>query len=235
MSLNALQSQTDGKARRPSLTQEQLAKHRVANKAWRDRNPPNAEQKAKNAAANKAWRDANKARTDAYREKRKAKKRDEVNSYRRQWRKDNPEITRAQAQRKRARIKADPERLAREIQYREEYRARNIVRLREAERKRKRTDRVRKATPRSQPLINGEEVRVKILNRNEIFAAASKAISSRIPTWRRDDIISDIVLAVLEGSLAHGEIALKAKEFVRAYNRKFDDHMQVLFNDSILH
>lgn len=82
--------------------------------------------------------------------------------------------------------------------------------------------------------VSGEEVRRAALRENEIFAAASKAVPTGIKAWRREDIISDIVLAVLEGSLEISQIAARAKEFIAGYNRKFNEYMHAEFDEAFM-
>lgn len=78
---------------------------------------------------------------------------------------------------------------------------------------------------------DGEEIRVKVLNQNEVFAAARNAVPRGLPSWKREDIISDIVLAVLEGRLSIDRIATSAKDFIKDHNRMFDHLSTVQFND----
>lgn len=76
-----------------------------------------------------------------------------------------------------------------------------------------------------------EESRVSALNADKLFALASKHVSSSLPPWKRDDIIADMVIAMLEGRLAAEDITKKAKEYVSDYNRRFNDFMAVEFDD----
>jgi hypothetical protein len=78
---------------------------------------------------------------------------------------------------------------------------------------------------------HGEEIRVKVLGQNEIFAAANKAVPRGLPAWKRDDIISDIVLAVLEGQIAVDDIRAKSKDFIKEHNRMFS-HLTVEYDDN---
>lgn len=85
-----------------------------------------------------------------------------------------------------------------------------------------------------QSAANPDEVRMAALERNEIFAAAARAVPRGMPSWKRDDIIGDIVLAVLEGTIAADEIATRAKEFIRAFNRQFSEYAHVEFNEAFM-
>ena len=92
-----------------------------------------------------------------------------------------------------------------------------------------------KANPKrrkaARPAVDSAEIRTKSLLRDDIFQAAAKAVPSRIEGWRREDIIQDIVLAVLEGDLAIEDIPGQAQSFVRRFNRQFDQHLNVEFKD----
>lgn len=54
-----------------------------------------------------------------------------------------------------------------------------------------------------------------------LYAAAFKAVPKTLPSYVRDDIISDIVVAVLEQRIAEDDIAKRAQEFVKGYWRQF--------------
>lgn len=59
------------------------------------------------------------------------------------------------------------------------------------------------------------------LSQNAIYAAASAAVHRGMPPDVRDDILSMIVLAVLEGEFPVEEIAAQAKKFISAHYRQF--------------
>lgn len=64
----------------------------------------------------------------------------------------------------------------------------------------------------------GEKLRAR-LSENEIYAAANRAVSKSLPGYVRDDVISDILVAVLSGELAVEDIAAQADTFRKAHNR----------------
>lgn len=62
----------------------------------------------------------------------------------------------------------------------------------------------------------------RLLSQNEIYAAASNAVPNRYAPHNRDDIISDIVLAVIENKLTINDIPKQAKSFIAAYWKQRD-------------
>lgn len=60
------------------------------------------------------------------------------------------------------------------------------------------------------------------LSQNAIYAKVSSVVSRGLPDYMRDDVIGEMLLAVLEGSLLMGRIDAECARFVRAYNRMFD-------------
>ena len=77
---------------------------------------------------------------------------------------------------------------------------------------------------RTQRLIRREMTRQRRLNRtgvttDPIYAAAEKAVPRTYPKEVRDDVISSIFLAVIEGEINARDIPTKAKQFVSAYWR----------------
>lgn len=67
----------------------------------------------------------------------------------------------------------------------------------------------------------GEELK-RILGQNALYVAASAAVPAHYPQHVRDDVIGEIVLAVLEGFIDENEIAARAKDFVSSYWRQRD-------------
>lgn len=65
-----------------------------------------------------------------------------------------------------------------------------------------------------------------------IYAAAFKAVPRTLPSYVRDDVISEIVLAVIEERIAAGDIAKRAQEFVKGYWREFG-HMRRVSLDQL--
>lgn len=162
-------------------------------------------------------------------EEQKAKQREAVKRWK-QRNKDNPEYI----EKRRAGWRA--------------YRERNLEKCREASNRYKREN-WSKVYPKHLAYIRqymaakyaarptdarSDEIRVSVLNQNEIYAAAANAVPKTISPWRREDIISDIVLAVLEGAIDVMEIAVKAKDFISEYNRNFSEFMHVEFDEAFM-
>ena len=59
------------------------------------------------------------------------------------------------------------------------------------------------------------------LSRNAIYRAVSAVVPASLPPITRDDIVCEMVLAVLEGQLAMNELKARAKDFVREHWRMF--------------
>ncbi|MEI5680524.1 MULTISPECIES: hypothetical protein [unclassified Mesorhizobium] len=66
-----------------------------------------------------------------------------------------------------------------------------------------------------------------------VYAHVSKVISRAFPRHMRDDLISSILLAVLEGKLLLDHVEKRAPEFVRSYNREYDTFAAVSLDDFI--
>lgn len=56
---------------------------------------------------------------------------------------------------------------------------------------------------------------------NAMFAAINKAVSRSLPDYIRDDVIQDMIVAVLEARLAVEDIGRRASEFVKDHFRRF--------------
>lgn len=76
------------------------------------------------------------------------------------------------------------------------------------------------ATPRA---AMGEALNAA-LGQNTLYAAALAAVPTSLPRHVRDDVISSIVLAVLEGEFTQADIAKNAKRFVSAHYRDSEFH-----------
>ena len=59
------------------------------------------------------------------------------------------------------------------------------------------------------------------LSQEQLYALVAAAVPKNLPPITRDDIICDMVLAVLDGQLAVGDLRARAKEFVREHWRMF--------------
>lgn len=134
------------------------------------------------------------ARQLAYNREWKRLNRDRVNATRKRWRDANPDKTRAWRQRWMA---AHPEAYQR---WRAVYNARRRV-----------------AHGGGSPAL-GERLEAS-LAAVPCYAAAKAAVPAGLPRDVRMDVVSTIVLAVLEGELAEVDIPAKAPLYVRAYWR----------------
>jgi len=83
-------------------------------------------------------------------------------------------------------------------------------------------NRVRRLPP--EPL--GTELR-KQLSSNDIYSAVNAAVSYGVPRHIRDDVISSMVLAVLEGELQIGDVKAKARSYMSAYHRAAETYRTV--------
>lgn len=187
----------------------------------RIKKPLTEEQRVKAREAHRNWmeqnpetlRESRRRANEKYREKRKewiARNRAAIREYDKAWYSSNRERIIAVKQAWREQNKA---RLA---EYWRQYR------LRKSPNSPKRKG----ASP------DPNEARLRALNTDALFAAASKAVPSTIKAWRREDIISEIVIAVLEGHIEVSQIQARAKEFIGSYNRRFSEYMNAEFNDA---
>lgn len=62
------------------------------------------------------------------------------------------------------------------------------------------------------------------LGKNTLYAAAVAAVPRSLPRDVRMDVVSAIVLAVLEGEISEAQIPANAQRFVTAHYRMFDQH-----------
>lgn len=59
-------------------------------------------------------------------------------------------------------------------------------------------------------------------NPDNVYKIVNKVVSAALPKHMRDDVIAEILLAVLEGKLLLDQIGQRVKDFVRDYNREYD-------------
>lgn len=71
--------------------------------------------------------------------------------------------------------------------------------------------------------LSSAELRKKSLRQNDFYAAAERAVPAGYPRWIRDDVISDIVLAVLEGEITIEQIATRARKYITRHYAEFAD------------
>lgn len=180
---------------------------RASNRASRARRTP--EQIEKSRASSKAWRD-----------------------------KRSPElIERARASRKAWLAKRTPEQAERDKQTQKRYFARRMEtaagrearnaclrkyyhRMKaDADWREKRNARRRIGTASTQRV---SENLARALGQNELHSAAARAAPKRLPRWVRDDVIADMVLAVLEGQARVDELTPQAEAFVSRHYREYE-------------
>ncbi|MEW9304528.1 hypothetical protein [Labrys neptuniae] len=66
---------------------------------------------------------------------------------------------------------------------------------------------------------------MEALHSNTLYAAVAAIVHRRLPAFVRDDVISSIVLDVLDGKLSREELDSKtARRYVSAYNREFETY-----------
>ncbi|UVK57598.1 hypothetical protein DBIPINDM_008210 (plasmid) [Mesorhizobium sp. AR02] len=59
-------------------------------------------------------------------------------------------------------------------------------------------------------------------NPEDVYRVVSRAVSSALPRFMRDDVINSMLLAVLEGKLLLEHVGARMKEYVTGYNREYD-------------
>lgn len=59
----------------------------------------------------------------------------------------------------------------------------------------------------------------RVLNSNELFRAVNQAVSANLPPHVRDDVIQNMILAILEGELTLSEVRSKSRQYLRDYDR----------------
>ena len=70
----------------------------------------------------------------------------------------------------------------------------------------------------------------KMLSHNAIYRAVKAVVPASLPPITRDDVIGDMVLAVLEGDLAMNDLKARAKTFVKEHWRMFGTLRDVSFD-----
>lgn len=152
----------------------------------------------------------------------RANNRDKVCEDARRWRANNPEKAIEISRRWRER---NPEQ---SLECTRRWRKNNSEKAREYARQyRKKRARIKAAL-----LPPGEILKTALLQ-NDLYAEASRQVPAGLPSFIRDDIISDIVIAVLDGEISAADIALKAKGIIKAYWRQFSDQRLVSLDDTV--
>jgi hypothetical protein len=158
--------------------------------------------------------------TDRARELERARRK----RWRDKTRNDAEQIERRRASKKKWRDanRRSPQFLAAKSAAARRYREKNRERLREYDRRYWLTVRKARRAAAAKVYPAFEEMRVRELMRIDIYAAARAALPKGLPDFVRDDVITEIVLAHLEGRLALADVPTRAPDFLRAYRRDFD-------------
>lgn len=146
------------------------------------------------------YRERNPEKVKEARKRWRENNRDRVRELNRQWAKANPENARAAYKRW---ARKNPDKLA-------GYFRRWARENPEANRERKRRYRARVQAIRQQIAASGERQRAALLA-NDVYAVAAGAVSRDLPRWLRDDVISEVVLSILEGRAEISDATAAAK------------------------
>ena len=198
---------------------DRKASQREAQRRWRANN------RDKVAEQSRRWRERHKEAQAEAEEIRRDRNKGARNAYQRDWRARNAEHVKAY---NRAYLATEA---GQETQ--RQWRLNNPEKVREAKRRWEAAnpEKVREKMRRyHEKRMGGRSAKQALadtlgmrLNSNAIYGAANEAVPRGLPADIRDDIISLIVLAVLEGELRPDEIATRSREVVRAHYREFSD------------
>ncbi|MCA0000987.1 MULTISPECIES: hypothetical protein [unclassified Mesorhizobium] len=72
-----------------------------------------------------------------------------------------------------------------------------------------------------------KQLRLKSMNAirhdpDTVYRVVSRAVSSALPRFMRDDVINSMLLAVLEGELLLQHVGSRMKDYLGRYNREYD-------------
>jgi hypothetical protein len=163
------------------------------------------------------------------------KNRERCRQNRRDWRNQNPdkekEIKRRfkakdpkkyQEQRRQANKRYRERNIDKERAYVRDYEAKNRDARNEAHRRWRAAnpDKVRVQRVRDE-LKRASIERVRT-SPEEVYRRAMAALPSGLPRFIRDDVVSRLCLAILEGEINVNDMAAQAKVYLRAYNREYD-------------
>ncbi|WP_394889562.1 hypothetical protein ACG873_30305 [Mesorhizobium sp. AaZ16] len=124
------------------------------------------------------------------------------------------------------------------------WKERNAEKVREYNRKRRATEKGREAkAAENRRYRAAHSAAVKTYNRayycrkisimqvrtspDEVYRRAIAALPSGLPRFIRDDVVSSLCLAILEGEINVNDMAAQAKVYLRAYNREYDTFQTV--------
>lgn len=178
-----------------------------------------------NREANRRWREKNRER---------------VNELNRQWKARNPEKVR-EAQRRWA--AANPEKLA---EHRRRYKERHPEKIREKKRRwrerggyaryywknrEKCLERIRAYHARQRairahwPAFGA--LQKAALMANDVYAAVHSVVPTTLPNWLRDDVISEVVLSILDGKAALADAGKEAAAVLRRHRGEAYKHLSL--------
>ena len=104
----------------------------------------------------------------------------------------------------------------------------------QSEERRARLQRQREAVARNRDPLAGYLLQ-QSLSQNEVWAAVNGAVSRALPTFVRDDVISEMVADVLEGYLDVGEIKGAARSYVSERFRQSGAYQSRSFDATVGH
>lgn len=188
----------------PDLAGEEVNKYGVPLSFWATLNPAQ-----KNYYYNKLWKKKNAKKTWA---RVSPERRARIQAKARQWRLDNLEQRRKKDR---------------------EYWAKNAERLREVDRRYYHAHQSKMVERHRNRRAKERSLRKILLSPDSVFKLIDSAISRTLPKFVRDDIVSAMCLAVLDGQLFVENIGKEAKKFVSAYNREYD-HFKTISLDAPL-
>lgn len=172
--------------------------------------------KAKRREQQRRWRERNREKVREANRRWKANNRDKVREANRRWRKANPDKVRANWQNwrenNRERSRENKRRWRENGGYRRyywKYRERCLARVRAYR------ERLRQHWP-----AFGELQKAALLA-NGTYAAVHRAVPANLPGWLRDDVISEVVLLILEGRAALESAAAEVKAALRRHRAAF--------------
>jgi len=103
--------------------------------------------------------------------------------------------------------------------------------------KKARTEREREKARRERKLKGSEDpIGTKLnlqLRQNDLYATVNRAVSLGLPKHIRDDVISSMVLAVLEGEYTIEEIGRRSREFTSRYHKTMDTYKLKSYDSTI--
>lgn len=152
------------------------------------------------------WRQRHPAKASQTRRRWREANSEHVNELNREWRARNPDKMRA------ARKRWTDDNLDRVAEYARRWRRENPDKVREI----KRRYRARLRAMRAHLPALGE-LRKAALLANDVYAAVHRAVPADLPAWLRDDVISEVVLSILEGRAAIEDAAAEAKAALRRH------------------